>query len=247
MHAYEIPGLRFSLPAGETIARRRFVNVNSSSAAVIATAAGVAIGVSMDDAASGTPATISDGIVMVDAGAAITAGSQVEVGATGKAVTKAAGIGVGVAITGATGAGQVVAVKLVSVSATDGDDGSDGASTQTIVYTSADLGAGADLADVPIGVILGDGTVSKVSIISLGTAAGIDDDNTSVFALAFGATGAAGATFDATKAFPASGVAAEMTITDADAGEGDVLKLSVTNGATANLPVFMVQVVVTLN
>ena len=244
MHAYEIPGLRFSLPAGENITRRRFLNVNSASAAVYASAGGAAIGVSLDDAPSGTAATLADGIVMLEAGAAITAGSQVEVGASGKAITKNTGIGVGVAITGAGAAGLPIAVKLVSVSAEDGANGND---VQTFVYTAENPAAGADLSDIPIGVAVGAGTISKVSIISLGAAAGVDDANSSVFALKVGATSKANKSFNTAVAFPASGAAADMTITSAAVVEDDVLLLSVTNGATADLPAFMVQVVVTLD
>ena len=68
MNAYEIPKLRFSLPAGEDVARRRFVSVNSSSEGVIATAAGSAIGVSMNQAADGEVLEIADGIAIVEAG-----------------------------------------------------------------------------------------------------------------------------------------------------------------------------------
>lgn len=244
MHAFEIPGMRFSLPAGEDITRRRFVNVNASSLAVIATAGGAVLGVAADDAASGAPVTIADGIVMVEAGGIIAAGSQIEVGASGKAIVKSTGVGVGVAITGAAADGQIMAVKLVSVSAANG---ADGAATQTILYTAADLDAGADLAATPIGVVAGAGTITKVSVVSLGAAAGVDADNTSVFALKVGATAKAGITFDAETAFPASGAADEATIADADVADGDVLSLSVTNGATANLPAFMVQVAITLD
>lgn len=111
--AYEIPNLRFSLPAGEDIARRRFISVNSSGEGVIAAAAGPAIGVSMNQAAEGEVLEIADGIVMVEAGAAITAGAGIEVGTNGKAVTNNGGIGIGIALTGAAGAGSIVAVKCL--------------------------------------------------------------------------------------------------------------------------------------
>jgi len=248
MNAYEIPNLRFSLPAGEDIARRRFVSVNSSSEGVIATTAGSAIGVSMDDAADGEVLDIADGIVVVEAGGAIAAGADVEVGANGKAVAKTTGIGVGVAITGATGAGQLVAVKLVSVSNANGTNGTDGAATQTIIYTAADLDAGADLADTPIGAVVGAGTITAVTIISLGAADGVDATNESAFVLEVGTTSKATETFNADTTFPASGAAAALTVAeDASVAAGDVLLLNVTNGDTVNLPSFMVQVVVTLD
>lgn len=253
MNAYEIPNLRFSMPAGEDVARRRFVAVDSDGRGVIATAAGSAIGVSMNQAADGEVLEIADGIVMVEASAAITAGADVEVGANGKAVAKTTGIGVGVAITGATGAGQFVAVKLMSVSNANGEDGEDGADaplTQTIIYTSGNLEAGADLTDTVIGVVPAGYTAEVIDaqVISTGAAAGIDADNTSVFVVEVGTTQFAGVTFDATNAFPAAGVAEVMTLVPEAVAldAGSVLLLTVTNGAAADLPVFMVQITLTL-
>lgn len=251
--AYEIPNLRFSLPAGEDVARRRFVSVNSSSEGVIATAAGSAIGVSMNQAADDEVLEIADGIVMVEAGGIIAAGADVEVGANGKAVAKTTGIGVGVALTGATGAGQLVAVKLMSVSNANGADGADGADAplvQTFVYTAADLDAGADITDAIIGIVPAgyDATVADAQVISTGAAAGIDAENTSVVLLEVGSTKIAKVTFDAENAFPAAGVAEAITLIPeaAELEAGSVLLLTVTNGATVNLPVFMVQITLTL-
>ena len=254
--AYEIPNLRFSLLAGEDIARRRFISVNSSSEGVIATAAGSAIGVSMNQAADDEVLEIADGIVMVEAGGIIAAGADVEVGANGKAVAKTTGIGVGVALTGATGAGQLVAVKLMSVSnangadGTDGTDGTDAPLVQTFVYTAADLDAGADITDAIIGIVPAgyDATVADAQVISTGDAAGIDAENTSVVLLEVGSTKIAEVTFDADNDFPAAGVAEAITLIPAAAEleAGSVLLLTVTNGAAANLPVFMVQITLTL-
>ena len=244
MNAYEIPNLRFSLPAGADVKRRRFVNVNSSSAGVHATAAGAAIGVSMNEAANGEVLEIADGIVMVEAGGVITAGADIEVGADGKAVAKTTGIGVGVAITGASAAGHFIACKLVSVS---NADGADGAMTQTIVYTATDLAAGADLSDTVLGSVIAAGSIVDARVISLGAAAGVDDTNTSAFVLKVGTANKATKTFSTTTAFPASGAATALTVSDADVAAGAVLLLDVTNGATADLPAFMVQVVVALD
>lgn len=245
MYAYEIPGLRFSLPAGADVAMRRFVAVNSLSKGVYATAAGSTIGVSMNEAADGEVLEIADGIVMVEAQAAIAAGADVQVGTNGKAVAKTTGVGVGVAITGAANAGELVAVKLVSMSA---EGGADGAATQTIVYTASNLSAGADLTDTPIGYVVGAGTIVSAVVISTGAAAGVDAANTSAFVLEVGTTSKASETFDDTTVFPAAGAAAALDLaTDATVEAGDVLLLNVTNGATADLPVFMVQVVIELD
>jgi hypothetical protein len=132
MNAYEIPNLRFSLPAGEDVAIRRFVAPNAAGEGVIATTGTHAIGVSMNQAADGEVLEISDGIVMVEAGGVVAAGSNVSVGATGLAVAATAAtalsqltaspytvtegvagtIIVGIALTGATAATQLIAVKI---------------------------------------------------------------------------------------------------------------------------------------
>ena len=117
MNAYEIPELRFSLPAGGAVAKHRFVSVNSDGNGIQATASTAVIGASMnlvtaeENTAGGHIVEIADGIVMVAAGAAITAGAAVASDASGKAVT-ASGSSCGVAITGATKAGALVAVKI---------------------------------------------------------------------------------------------------------------------------------------
>ena len=245
--AYEIPNLRFSLPAGEDIARRRFISVNSSGEGVIATAAGSAIGVSMNQAAYDEVLEIADGIVMVEAGGAITAGAGIEVGANGKAVTNTGGIGIGIALTSAASAGNIVAVKMLNTSVTNG---ADAPLVQTFVYTAADLDAGADITDAIIGVVPAGyaATVIDAQVISTGAAAGIDAENTSVVLLEVGSTKIAEVTFDADNEFPAAGAAEAITLIPAAAEleAGSVLLLTVTNGETANLPVFMVQITLTL-
>ena len=119
MYAYEIPNLRFSLPAGGAVARCRFVSV-ASDKAIQATAATEVIGASMNEVTAAEIASneriveIADGIVMVEAAGAITAGVAVYSDADGKATATAgtAKTHVGVAVTGATGAGQLIAVKI---------------------------------------------------------------------------------------------------------------------------------------
>ncbi len=113
MHAYEIPNLRFSVPAGVNVPRQRFVTVNTSGEGIIASEGGYVIGVSMNDADAGEVLEISDGIVIVETGEAISAGAKVAVGADGKAITApdATPI-VGIALTGA-GAGSTIAVKII--------------------------------------------------------------------------------------------------------------------------------------
>lgn len=250
LSAYEIPNLCFSLPAGEDIARWRFVSVNSSSEGVIATEASSAIGVSMNQAAEGEVLDIADGIVMVEAGAAITAGSSIEVGPNGKAVTNTSGVGIGIALTGAASAGSVVTVKMLNTSVTNGVNGVDAPLVQTFVYTAADLDAGVDITDAIIGVVPAgyDATVIDAQVISTGAAEGIEDAKTSVVLLEVGSTKIAEVTFNADNPFPAASEAEAITLIPAavELEAGSILLLTVTNDAAVNLPVFMVQVTLTL-
>lgn len=112
MAAYEIPNLRFSGEAGAAIARRRFVTVNADEQVVTANATSTVIGVSSQpNAKAGEVAEIYDGIVMVEAAAAIDAGSKVGSDANGKAIV-ATDLVAGVAITSAGAAGELISVKL---------------------------------------------------------------------------------------------------------------------------------------
>lgn len=117
MSAYEIPNLRFSLPAGGAVARCRFVSVDENSKGIQATAATQIIGVSMNLVAAAEIAAgdriveVADGIVMVEAAGAITPGTAVYADADGKATDTGTNVA-GVAITGATAAGELVAVKI---------------------------------------------------------------------------------------------------------------------------------------
>lgn len=247
--AYEIPGTQFSLPATTAIGRYRFVSIDADGKAIQATASTNVIGVSRNEIdpvryPDTQVVDIADGIMMVEAAGEIACGAKVASDANGKAV-EATDVSVGIAFSSAATAGTLVAVKL-SYASPVGIDGTDGKNVQTILYTSADLDAGDDLSGVAIGMPAGEGTIVDVSVISTGSAAGVDDSNTSVFDIKVGDTTKASYTFDTAKAFPAAGVAQTLTIADDELEAGDVLKLSVTNGATANLPVFMVQVSVEL-
>lgn len=111
MYAFEIPGQRFSLPAGAAIERCRFVSVDANSAGIPATAATQVIGVSMNKVEADQVLEIADGLVVVEAGAAITAGAAVYADADGKAVATG-NDKCGVAITSATAAGELITVKI---------------------------------------------------------------------------------------------------------------------------------------
>ena len=109
MFAFEIPGQRFSMPAGAEVERYRFVSVNANSAGITATAATPIVGVSMNKVKADQVLEIADGIVIVEASAAITAGVAVASAADGRAV---AGDGPAVALTSAAAAGELITVKL---------------------------------------------------------------------------------------------------------------------------------------
>ena len=85
MNAYEIPGLRYSLPAGGAVERHRFVT-------------------------AGQVLEIADGIVMVEAAKAVTAGKIAYADANGK-VTDTGTVVAGIVITSAV-AGGLAAVKI---------------------------------------------------------------------------------------------------------------------------------------
>lgn len=109
MFAFEIPGQRFSLPAGADVERHRFVSADANSNGIPANATTPVIGVSMNKAKAGEVLEIADGLVMVEAGGVITAGVAVASDANGQAI---AGEGPAIAITSATAAGELITVKL---------------------------------------------------------------------------------------------------------------------------------------
>ena len=111
--AYEIPSLRFSLPAGADVERFRFVAVNSDGEGEQATASDVIIGASMNRAADGEVLEVADGIVIIEASAAIAAGAMVVSDANGKAATAGSGASSAIiALTAASAAGEFVTVKI---------------------------------------------------------------------------------------------------------------------------------------
>lgn len=111
MFAFEIPGMRFSLTAGGAVKRHRFVSVDANSNGVTATASTPVVGVSMNEVILNQVLEVSDGIVIVEAGAAVAAGSSIASNADGKAIT-ATGDAVGVAITSASAAGELITIKM---------------------------------------------------------------------------------------------------------------------------------------
>ena len=115
MNAYEIPSLRFSLPAGGAVKRHRFVAVDANSNGIQAVADSNIIGASMNETSAGQVLEIADGIVMVEAAATIASGANVSANADGKAIAAVTGAGAtivaGIAITAGV-SGDLMAVKI---------------------------------------------------------------------------------------------------------------------------------------
>jgi len=83
-------------------------------AGAVPSAAAEALGFAMNDAAIGDRVpVVALGTAIGIAGAAITAGALVEIGSTGRVVTKSAGVTVGRALTAAAAAGDEVEVLVV--------------------------------------------------------------------------------------------------------------------------------------
>lgn len=110
MNAYEIPSLRFSLPAGGAVKRHRFVAVDANSNGIQAAADFNIIGASMNETSAGQVLEIADGIVMVEAAKDVTAGTLAYADADGK-VTDTGTVVAGIVITSAV-AGGLAAVKI---------------------------------------------------------------------------------------------------------------------------------------
>ena len=112
MAAYEIPNMRFSAEAGAAIERRRFITINADEQGVHAGAGDAVIGASMVDADVGEVLEIANGIVIVEAAAEITAGSEVQSDADGRVIPIDQGHVAGIAMTNASGEGALVSVMI---------------------------------------------------------------------------------------------------------------------------------------
>ena len=116
MYAFEIPGIRFSMPAGGAVARHRFVSV-ADNKAIAATGSNEVIGVSMNEVTAAELALndriveIADGIVIVEASEDIPSGYPVASVADGKAKATVEHP-CGIALTSASAAGELITVKL---------------------------------------------------------------------------------------------------------------------------------------
>ena len=114
------------------------------------------------------------------------------------------------------------------------------------------LSAGVDLTDHSLFVVPADHaiTLTKASIVSNGTAAGIDDSNKCVILLEDSSSNAiVTKEFDSSPAFPAKGTEVDLGTLDGThkiLAAGEKLYLSVTNGTTAAPPAFLLQLTYTI-
>lgn len=109
------PGADITAQATTAVVAQRFVAISGNRTAggniavAPATAAGRAFGVAATDAPVGGLVTVVRGasrVVRVTAAGAIAANAEVQVGADGKAITKAAGIAVGYVVSGVADGGE---------------------------------------------------------------------------------------------------------------------------------------------
>lgn len=106
-----IPVLTLSLVATGALAAERFVTHAGAQAGAAARTLGVARA-KADAAGEAVPVDVL-GTAVVEAGAAIAVGAQLETDANGRAVTKAAGPAVAVALQAAGAAGEFIEVLLI--------------------------------------------------------------------------------------------------------------------------------------
>lgn len=112
---FSIPGL---LAGADLSANQyRFVKPGATEMQVVAIAAAtdkpIAVQLDKPNAAGKPVETVSLGVVPVEAGAAVSVGAEVQTDASGRAITlTTGGIGVGRALSAASGAGERIAVAL---------------------------------------------------------------------------------------------------------------------------------------
>lgn len=112
---------------------------------------------------------------------------------------------------------------------------------RVMTYKIEDLDAGADIKDIPIFRCPSALKILEVGIIPQGDDAGVNATNSCKVDIEVGSTAIASKSY--TTAYPDAGVYDSLgAISNGERAEGDVLTVSVTNGATANPPAMMLQV-----
>jgi len=118
------------------------------------------------------------------------------------------------------------------------------AKIKTITHAVEDLAAGADIPARAVHGFDGEGWIVAARVVNQATAAaGIDNANTCVVALTTGAGSVVSATFDATNSFPPANTDKDLgAVSNAHVSAGEVMTVAVTNGVTADLGPFLVEV-----
>ena len=118
------------------------------------------------------------------------------------------------------------------------------AKIKTVAHAVEDLSAGSDIAARAVHAFDTDGWLVSARVVNQATAAaGIDNSNTCVVALATDAGSVVSKTFHSTATFPAANGEADMgALGNTRAEPGYVMTLAVTNGATANPGPFLVEI-----
>lgn len=115
---------------------------------------------------------------------------------------------------------------------------------KTVVHAVEDLSAGADIAARAVHAFAAEGWIVGARVVNqAGAAAGIDNSNTCVVAVAHAGGTVATKTYNATATFPAANTADSLgAIANARVAAGDVLTLAVTNGTTADPGPFLIEI-----
>ena len=240
--SYENKGKAISLIA-DAAYTSKYIAVKKNAVAeqfTVCSAGDIPVGILQDPTpANKAAAVLISGVSFVEASDAIAAGAAVATANDGLAVT--AGVGVvpfGIALNAASAKGDIISVLLK----TAGNPAAAIPPSVLLTYKSADLAAGADIAGDILGAAPMDGALKSAKIVSTGAAAGIDGDNTSKVEIKVGTTVLASKTFDAEVVWPAAGASVDLTLAATPTiEEDDVILLAVTNGATADLPAFVLQ------
>lgn len=115
--AYENPDFVYTLEASGDLSASQFhaLEVDSNGQAIVCNSAGVQIAGVLQNkpTAAGMAATVcASGITKVIAGAAVTAGAELEVNASGRLITATTGDVVAIALEDAAGDGSIMSVLL---------------------------------------------------------------------------------------------------------------------------------------
>ncbi len=119
-----------------------------------------------------------------------------------------------------------------------------GSRIKTVQHAVEDLAAGADIAARAVHAFQHDGFIVAARVVNQATAAvGIDNSNTCSVTLAIDAGTVVTETFDATTTFPVANASKDIGLVgNTHAAAGNILTLTVTNGATSDPGPFVVEV-----